>query len=111
MYPIVGNRFSGIPQEDILELELKMVPGRHRDDAVQEVWLSHLEGRDPVATIRTFASSQYRHDTSHVSIESDDGVDFARDIDGKIHVLTSKTPAPRQSNSKRPSQHSRKLAG
>lgn len=51
------------PIEDIerLHKELTFVPLRDREDAVQEAWLAHLEGRDVVQAIKTYVVREHRH--------------------------------------------------
>jgi hypothetical protein len=44
-----------------LRLELRLVGGLDRDDAVQEAWLAHLEGRNPARAVNTFARRERRH--------------------------------------------------
>ena len=51
------------PQESrALQLVLARVPARHREDALQEAWLAHLEGRNPQSAIRAYARSETRHE-------------------------------------------------
>jgi hypothetical protein len=44
-----------------LELELRLGPHRDREDAVQEAWLAHLEGRDPATAANTYLRRQRRY--------------------------------------------------
>lgn len=92
-----------------LQAELARVPARHREDAIQEAWLAHLENRDAVNAVMAFHMREYRHELGLGSIESDGGTDSAIDTDGKRTELTSETPAPRQSNPR--ARQPRKLAG
>lgn len=64
--------------------ELSRVPRRHREDAVQEAWLAHLEGRDPFNAIAAFRMRELRHERRTVHIQDDgEGRDhFAVDRDG-----------------------------
>lgn len=39
---------------DRVVLELRFVRAADRDDAVQEAWLAHLEGRDPAKAVSAF---------------------------------------------------------
>jgi hypothetical protein len=39
---------------DRLALELRFVHAEDREDAVQEAWLAHLEGRDPAKAVSAF---------------------------------------------------------
>jgi len=41
-------------------LELRFVRGADRDDAVQEAWLAHLEGRDPAKAVSAFRHRERR---------------------------------------------------
>ena len=42
-----------------LALELRLA-GKHKQDALQEAWLAHLEGRDPIQAVKTFLQREYR---------------------------------------------------
>jgi hypothetical protein len=44
-----------------LRLELRLVVWMDRDDAVQEAWLAHLEGRNAARAVNTFARRERRH--------------------------------------------------
>jgi len=43
-----------------LALELRLVVEPDREDAVQEAWLAHLEGRSPARAVNTFAQRERR---------------------------------------------------
>ncbi|MBI5864854.1 MAG: hypothetical protein HZB38_10160 [Planctomycetes bacterium] len=43
-----------------LDLELRLVPDAHREDAVQEAWLAYLSGRDPARAVNTFGRRERR---------------------------------------------------
>ncbi len=109
----MGLELPPTPARAKLAKEIALVPSRHREDAVQEAWLAHLSGECPLAAVYRFRNREAKYD-ANLSIETDDGVDFVREDDGRVVELIrnlTETPAPRQSKSKRPSQHSRKLAG
>ena len=38
------------------------IPLRHREDAVQEAWVAHLEGRDPLLGARAYLKREMRHE-------------------------------------------------
>lgn len=44
-----------------LALELRLVMAPDREDAIQEAWLAHLEGRNPVRAINTYARRERRY--------------------------------------------------
>jgi hypothetical protein len=44
-----------------LRLELRLTPTVDREDAAQEAWLAHLEGRNPARAVNTFAQRERRH--------------------------------------------------
>ena len=44
-----------------LALELRLVGGLDWEDAVQEAWLAHLEGRNAARAVNTFARRERRH--------------------------------------------------
>ena len=43
-----------------LVIELRFVPAPDLDDAVQEAWLAHLEGRPVSTAVNTYAQRQRR---------------------------------------------------
>lgn len=44
-----------LPDNGPLLTELRFVNPKDREDAVQEAWLAHLEGRNPARAVATFA--------------------------------------------------------
>ena len=44
-----------LPDGGPLLTELRFVNPKDREDAVQEAWLAHLEGRNPARAVATFA--------------------------------------------------------
>ena len=50
-----------------LQKNLRLCPSRYRDDALQEAWLAHLEGRDPAAAVSNFVRGERRHELREVS--------------------------------------------
>lgn len=55
--------------EKRLRTELKFVRTADLDDAVQEAWVAHLEGRNPVRAVATYAQ-QRRRDRSRLRVSS-----------------------------------------
>jgi hypothetical protein len=55
-----------------LRLELRLTPSIDRDDAVQEAWLAHLEGRSPARAVNTFAQRERRHRRRQRTVEGFD---------------------------------------
>ncbi len=51
-----------------LALELRLVVRTDRDDAVQEAWVAHLEGRNPARAVNTYARRERRHRQRMLSI-------------------------------------------
>ena len=43
-----------------LDLELRLVPQRDREDAVQEAWVAFLAGDDPARAVNTFSRRERR---------------------------------------------------
>jgi len=41
---------------------LERIPAEYREDAAQEAWLAHLEGRGPVKAMDAFRKRQERYD-------------------------------------------------
>ncbi|MBX3751879.1 MAG: hypothetical protein KF897_17510, partial [Opitutaceae bacterium] len=39
----------------------RLTPGVDREDATQEAWLAHLQGRNPARAVNTFAQRERRH--------------------------------------------------
>lgn len=44
-----------------LALELRLVTALDKEDALQEAWVAHLEGRDPARAVNTYAQRERRH--------------------------------------------------
>lgn len=44
-----------LPNGAALLSELRFVNPQDREDAIQEAWLAHLEGRNPARAVATFA--------------------------------------------------------
>jgi len=57
MYPPVSPK-----KLTSLKAELRLTPEAHRSDALQEAWLAHLEGRDPVKAVVCYRVSELRHE-------------------------------------------------
>ncbi len=45
-----------------LKAEIALIPSRHREDALQEAWVAHLEGTDEIAAAKTYAKAEFRHE-------------------------------------------------
>jgi len=41
---------------------VKLIPRRHREDAIQEAWVAHLEGRCPVAAADRYRKQEARYE-------------------------------------------------
>lgn len=67
-----------------LKREYSLVPTRDREDAMQEAWLAHLEGKDACRVMKTHAERERRFRKRTVQIESDQetGELSATDRDG-----------------------------
>lgn len=44
-----------------LALELRLVKAPDKEDALQEAWVAHLEGRNPARAVNTYAQRERRH--------------------------------------------------
>lgn len=55
-----------IADPERLQLALMRVPARHREDAVQEAWLAHLEGRNVLSAVRVYARGEKLHELREV---------------------------------------------
>jgi hypothetical protein len=53
-----------------LALELRLTPRDDREDAVQEAWVAHLEGRNPARAVATYAQRERRHRVRQPAIGS-----------------------------------------
>lgn len=59
---------------DELKSALAHVSERHRDDAIQEAWVAHLEGKDPIRAVFRYAKAERRNELRKVPIlDSPDG--------------------------------------
>jgi hypothetical protein len=57
----MGTTLPPTTERHRLTLELRLSPRLDRDDALQEAWLAHLEGRDAARAVNTFARRERRH--------------------------------------------------
>ncbi len=55
-----------------LKAELALAPRAIREDALQEAWVAHLSGDDPISAIRSLRSREYRYRQRKVASLSDD---------------------------------------
>lgn len=64
------------PVKDVVKLqaELDLVREADRDDAVQEAWLAHLEGRDAIAAVKLMAVRECRYRKLGYVCTTKDGV-------------------------------------
>jgi hypothetical protein len=58
-----------VPKTGPLLTELRFVKPQDRDDAVQEAWLAHLEGRNPARAVATYAQ-RLRRDRQRTVVSS-----------------------------------------
>jgi hypothetical protein len=56
-----------LPDLRRLVLELRLTPAIDREDAIQEAWLAHLEGRNPARAVNTFAQRERRIRRRHAT--------------------------------------------
>ena len=54
--PVTGNALRS------LQAAIKRVPERYRQDAVQEAWLAHLEGRSPASAVAEYRRREQLHE-------------------------------------------------
>ncbi len=45
-----------------LEAKLRLIPDRHREDAIQEACVACLEGKDPARAANKYAMTELRHE-------------------------------------------------
>lgn len=50
--------------------ELQMIPPQDREDAIQEAWVAHLEGKNPTAAAWRYAKQELRHRARQVQYGS-----------------------------------------
>jgi hypothetical protein len=54
--------------------ELSTISKRHRDDAVQEAWVAHLEGRNPIQAMSTWSWREKRRERrAGIEVDSESG--------------------------------------
>lgn len=51
-----------------LALELRFVRSAERDDAAQEAWVAHLEGRDPAKAVSNFRHRERRRRIREIAV-------------------------------------------
>jgi len=64
------SHYPPLPDDQLAKLkaELRLIPRRHKEDALQEAWLAYLEGRNAVMAAKTFAAVELRHEEREVPI-------------------------------------------
>ena len=50
----------------LTEDDVKLIPGRYREDAIQEAWVAHLQGEDPKAAAHRYKMQELRHEKRQV---------------------------------------------
>ena len=46
--------------------DFRLIPSRHRADAIQEAWVAHLEGRDPLAAAHAYRVGEARYERRQI---------------------------------------------
>ena len=59
------------------------IPARYRDDAIQEAWVAHCEGKRPLPAIKRFLRAEHKHDRHNQSLDSIDD-DAREDLAARI---------------------------
>lgn len=54
--PVAKNKLEA------LKREMRLVPVRHKEDALQEAWVAHLEGRNPVSAVKVYVRQEVRQE-------------------------------------------------
>jgi hypothetical protein len=56
------------PVKDVAKLrrEWQLVPSRFREDALQEAWVAHLEGRSAIAAMHNYTKRERKHERREV---------------------------------------------
>ena len=49
------------PDDRRLAIELRLTARGDREDAAQEAWVAHLEGRNPARAVATYSQRERRH--------------------------------------------------
>jgi hypothetical protein len=85
----------------VFKAELAQIPLRHRDDAVQEAWLVHLEGGDATAAMKRWSRQERRREKRARIDTNSEGEPIIIEQSGKVSGLDAakKRTAPRQSKS------------
>lgn len=60
-YLLMAMQLPMLPDNAPLLIELRFVNPHDREDAIQEAWVAHLEGRNPARAVATFAQRLRRH--------------------------------------------------
>ena len=50
---------------------LARIPARHREDAIQEAWVAHLENKNPRWAIRRYLAGEIRYEQTHTSLSEE----------------------------------------
>ena len=60
-YPPLGAKLEKF------KAELALIARRHREDATQEAWVAHLEGRDAIKAIKAYSSRESWHERREIA--------------------------------------------
>jgi hypothetical protein len=91
----MGLHLPPVSNTGQFEAQLSQVPARLREDALQEAWVAHLDGRDPLQVMWKYVQRERRRE-KHGHIEfNEEGEPFVIDRDGSRCSL----PAFHQSKS------------
>lgn len=82
-----------------LNSELLLVPARHREDAIQEAWVAHLEGRDVIQAVKSFGVREHRHERREPSKPVTNEEIVENIVEYERSILVNETTAPRKSKS------------
>lgn len=59
-------------QLERLKAQLRRTPRQFREDALQQAWLVHLEGGNPVSAVRYYAAKERLYERRHMDFSQTD---------------------------------------
>ena len=91
-----------IPNLTSLQAEIRLVPERHREDAIQEAWAAHLCGDCPIKAVGRFKKREMRRERREVAVNPSvmDGSEHYLQASNRLRAVKSRRKrfaAPRQS--------------
>ena len=77
--------YPPLPADELEQLKarLRVTPSKYREDALQEAWLKHLEGKSAIAAVVNYSLKERLYERRHI--------DFSQMEDGEVTQVENAT--------------------